>query len=373
MNDEKIYLLSKWRNQFTENLGPISTSQMFDELEKENGNCTMARIMGKRFIEYDECKNQTPAYTIAAVMYNSKSAKQNRKEDKLNGLIYIDIDAKDHIGKTKEELEIVLSSFEYVGQIWDSFSGKGLAALVYTTGEMTPENYTSTHKFLQREFLKKGLKLDKQTSNYNRMHVQSNSIVRFRDKVVTPLPVVVSTVKNLKTKKVYSANSFTSDIIEEIYLKAISQKGMIEDGNRNSPLYVYVMDCLKAQISSASVLSFIEERLEDSRADDECLRLINHIYKDVNEVDFKIINPVKIKKTHLHNTQKVFQLIYHEVISRGKKVIVQTNNAEHLMEFLESKYIAFTQLKNDLMCPVLIISEDDNYTSSTRSFFTLNL
>jgi len=367
------YYLSKWQNQFKRNLGPITKEQMFNEIEAENGNCTMARMMGKRFLEYAECKNQTPAYTIAVVMKNVKSAKQDRDKDKLNGLMYIDIDAKDHIGKSKDELESILSSFPYVGEIWNSFSGTGLAGLVYTTGNMTPENYTSTHKFLQKEFQKKGLKLDRQTSNYNRMHVQSNSIVRFREKIVTPLPVVVSKKRKTKVRKVSNFDAYTSDIIEDIYIKAISQEGMIEDGNRNRPLYVYVMDCLQAKIASDSVLSFIEERLDDSRANDECLRLINHIYKDVSEVEFKNINPIKVRKVHLHNTQKMFQVIYHEVISRCKNIIVQTDYPDQLMDFLESKFIAYTQSKNDITCPVLIIAEDDNYVSSKRSFFTLNL
>lgn len=147
-----IYYLSKWQNQYFKNLGKISLKQMFAEIEKENGNCTSARMMGKRFAEYSQEKNQCAAYTIGVVMTNPNSAKQDPENDQLNGLIYLDIDAKDHKGKTKDELENILASFEFVGPIWDSFSGEGLAGIAYTKGPMNKENYTATHKYIRKEF-----------------------------------------------------------------------------------------------------------------------------------------------------------------------------------------------------------------------------
>lgn len=346
--------LTKWVNQFGKlynsnesgNLGHITLEDFFKEIETinpivENGRKCHGTPNYKKF------KNKTYAYTICVKMFGSTAA-QDPSKDELNGLIYIDLDAQDHPDLSKQEMEDILMTFPFISEVWDSFSGKGLAAICRTDGNMNKPNYTATHKFLQNYFNERGLKLDKQTSNYNRMFVQSNSIIR--RKKFTPLNVIEHyNQKKYSTKipkkLIYKKGGYKKVTDLDAILKNIVKfQGAIEDGNRNTPIMCFVKDALKANIHPNSISEYFYNKFnDDNRSIDTFEQKLKYYADKIDILEQEKMDIINIDKpiTFLHNRKNYIRL--YKMIVREEKTLVIYNSNNEMKNFFDNYNIFYSE------------------------------
>lgn len=290
-NPKESFEFTMWKNQFGgKNLGTVTSEEFIKLIEnsKYSSRIKKARTHVKNSDEYSKIKNSMPSFTMAGIFEGDRTLGEKIRE--FSSIIYIDIDKFGD--KTKEEVEQILHRKKYIGEVWDSFSTKGLGCIGYTKGYMSKLNYKDTHKKIQADLRKSGIDVDPQTCNHNRVCVLSFSEVRISNTEIEPIETnITSLIKRLEDKKLTKhifkksdVNEYASSDIEAAMFKEINriQKyGTIGSSNRNRPIGKFVRNfCLRVGIDYELVKEFGQKYFQnDSKSLGEFSRQLDYCYE----------------------------------------------------------------------------------------------
>ena len=116
--------------------------------------------------ERTKLKTQLPC-----IMLSAKCGESKNEIMEYNNIICIDIDGQDNPNKTIKEMKDIVNSSPFVFYSAKSVSGKGLFALIYLDGGIN--DFKPHFNALEKYFKDKGLIIDKQCKNANRVRYVS--------------------------------------------------------------------------------------------------------------------------------------------------------------------------------------------------------